>query len=94
MSRYLAILTMLFATALGAQDTPPVETCGTDVPKRERELRARDCPEGFVGQWFQARAAGSCDWQPQEPQWFACAQQVEAQGPIEPPPITDPPGGG
>lgn len=58
----------------------PVETCGTLVAKKDAELRAMECPEGFVGQWFQERAANSCDWTPSEPQWFACSKEIEPQG--------------
>lgn len=58
----------------------PVETCGTAVPKAQAELKALACPEGFVGQWFQERAAGSCEWAPSEPQWYACAIEIEPQG--------------
>lgn len=92
-------LLVAFALALGltmlaivsAQEPPAVETCGTDNPKKEAELRARLCPDGFVGQWFQERAAGSCDWQPQEPQWYACALEVEPQGPADPGPPKETP---
>lgn len=77
-----------------AQAPLPEETCGTGVPKKEAELRSQACPLGFVGQWTQERAAGSCDWTPKawDPrgdQWFACAFEVEPQGeapaPIDPP---------
>lgn len=72
--------------------TPPpaVETCDTpDVPKKEAELRAVNCPDGFVGQWYQERSAGSCEWQPKEPQWYACSEIIVPEG--TPPPPMDPP---
>lgn len=63
-----------------AQDPVPVETCGGDAPKTDAELIVRDCPDGYVGQWYQERAAKSCDWMPKEPQWFACSVQIEPNG--------------
>lgn len=86
----LMVALPLFAV-VAAQEPTPVETCGTDVAKKEAELRARICPDGFVGQWFQERAAGSCDWQPTEPQWYACAIEIEPQGPVDPGPGDMPP---
>ncbi len=89
----MQILKMMIAgTAivfLTAQTPVPEETCGTDVPKREAEVKAVACPDGFEGQWFQERLAGSCDWYPHNPQWFACTQIIEPKGeapdPVEAP---------
>jgi hypothetical protein len=75
---FLSVIAATVAT-LAQEPDPilPVETCGTDVPKVEAELRAVSCPEGFEGQWFQERPANSCDWQPRLPQWFACSRIID-----------------
>lgn len=70
---------VLIAGLLTAASDPvpvPVETCGTDVPKVEAELRAVACPSGFVGQWYQTRDSNSCVWAPTQPQWFACSEVI------------------
>jgi hypothetical protein len=74
MTRKLIVILLLTSVATSQE---PVETCGTDVPKVEAELRVVSCPEGFEGQWFQERPADSCDWQPQLPQWFACSRIID-----------------
>lgn len=85
--------TIIFAAAVSlagalvlaqAPEPPVVELCGTDVPRSEAELRAVECPEGFVGQWYQERAADSCDWQPAEPQWQACSPDYAPAPTIDP----------
>lgn len=85
----IAAACAVFAVVM-AQEPAPIETCGTSVGKQEAEMRAVSCPEGFVGQWTKERAADSCEWQPKEPQWWACSLEIEPQGKDELPVETVP----
>jgi len=84
------VVIMAMVAGLVVGQAPPVEEIcdgDTDQLKRFAGMRARDCPEGYVGQWFQEREAGGCDWRPAEPQWYACSIVIEpVEVPSEVPP--------